>query len=190
MANWHKYVRQGTLGVAKGLTQLATLFITKLWVKEFGSSRSVLNGDIILRVVCEAGLIAAARTICESATKRIVPIPVAARSKAWICSLSLAGISGSISAGGMGVWLFWMLSVVRYRSLRRAYHSSRGILPSVVCLASVIAKPRKGRPWPRIGSKPHKNPQNKIIRSHKDYNFEGTGNQDGLFCESKFTDPT
>jgi len=54
----------------------------------------------------------------------------------------------------------------------------------------VIAKPRKGRPWPRIESKPHKNPQNKIIRSHKDYNFEGTGNQDGLFCESKFTDPT
>jgi len=30
MATWHKYIRQGTLGVPKGLTQLATLFITKL----------------------------------------------------------------------------------------------------------------------------------------------------------------
>jgi hypothetical protein len=31
------------------------------------------------------------------------------------------------------------------RSLRRAGHSSRGVLPSVVCLKCVIAKPRKTR---------------------------------------------
>jgi hypothetical protein len=31
-------------------------------------------------------------------------------------------------------------------SLRRADHSSRGVLPSVVCPMSVIVKPRKGRP--------------------------------------------
>jgi len=42
------------------------------------------------------------------------------------------------------------------RSLRRADHSSRGFLPSVVCPMSVIAKPRTGRPWLRIGSKRHK----------------------------------
>ena len=30
-------------------------------------------------------------------------------------------------------------------SLRRADHSSRGVLPSVVCPVSVIAKPRKWR---------------------------------------------
>jgi hypothetical protein len=41
----------------------------------------------------------------------------------------------------------WVLYVVRYRSLRRADHSSRGVLPSVVCL-SVIAKPRKKRGGP------------------------------------------
>ena len=29
------------------------------------------------------------------------PIPVAARSKAWVCGRSLAGIVGSIPAGGM-----------------------------------------------------------------------------------------
>ena len=36
-----------------------------------------------------------------------------------------------------------MLCVVSYRSLRRADHSSRGVLPIVGCL-SVISKPRKG----------------------------------------------
>ena len=41
-----------------------------------------------------------------------------------------------------GVCLFLMSCVVRYRSLRRADHSSRGVLPSVVCL-SVIVKPRQ-----------------------------------------------
>jgi hypothetical protein len=43
----------------------------------------------------------------------------------------------------------WMLCVVR--SVRRAGHSSRGVLPSVVCL-SMIVKPRKmRRPRPPRG---------------------------------------
>jgi len=37
--------------------------------------------------------------------------------------------------------------------LLRADHSTRGILPSVVCQVSVIVQPRKGKPWPGIGSK-------------------------------------
>jgi hypothetical protein len=54
-----------------------------------------------------------------------------------------------------GTWicLLWVLCVVRYRSLRLANHSSRGILPIVVCPMSVIANPRKGRSWPGMGSK-------------------------------------
>jgi hypothetical protein len=59
---------------------------------------------------------------------------VAARSKAWVCGRSLAGIAGSNRAGGMDVCLLWVLCVVRYWSPRRADHSSRGVLPSVVCL--------------------------------------------------------
>jgi hypothetical protein len=39
------------------------------------------------------------------------------------------------------------------RSLRRADHLSRGVLPNVICPVSVIAKTRKGRPWPGIESK-------------------------------------
>jgi hypothetical protein len=40
------------------------------------------------------------------------PIPVAARSKAWVCGRSLAGIAGSNLAVGMEVCLLWVLSVV------------------------------------------------------------------------------
>ena len=62
------------------------------------------------------------------------PIPVATRFKAWVCGRSAAGMSALNPAGGMDVWLLWLLCVVRWRSLRRADHSSRGALPSVVCL--------------------------------------------------------
>jgi hypothetical protein len=59
MATWHKYVSQRTVGDAKGLRRLATLFVRTLRIKEFGSSGSFFNGDTILRVVCDVGLIAA-----------------------------------------------------------------------------------------------------------------------------------
>jgi hypothetical protein len=38
---------------------------------------------------------------------------------------------GSNSTGGIGAFLLWVLCVVRYRSLRGAGHSSRGVLLSV-----------------------------------------------------------
>jgi len=41
----------------------------------------------------------------------------------------------------MDVCFLWVLCVVRWRSLRRSDHSSRGVLPSVVCL-SMIGKRR------------------------------------------------
>ena len=40
---------------------------------------------------------------CYSNYINVVPIPVAARSKAWVCGLSLAGIAGSNPAGDMDV---------------------------------------------------------------------------------------
>jgi hypothetical protein len=36
----------------------------------------------------------------------LVPIPVAARSKAEVCDRSIVGVAGSNSAGGMDVCLF------------------------------------------------------------------------------------
>jgi hypothetical protein len=53
---------------------------------------------------------------------------------ARVCGCSLAGIVGSNPASGMDVCLLWVLSGVRYSSLRWADHSSRGFLPIVVCL--------------------------------------------------------
>jgi hypothetical protein len=40
-------------------------------------------------------------------------IPVAARSKAWVCGRLLAGIVGSNPAGGINICLLWVLYVVR-----------------------------------------------------------------------------
>jgi hypothetical protein len=62
---------------------------------------------------------------------------VAARSKAWVCVLSLAVIAGMNLAGCMDVSL---VSVVccQVVSLRGADHLSRGALPSVVCLSVIV----------------------------------------------------
>jgi len=61
-----------------------------------------------------------------------MPIPKAARSKMWVCGRSPAEIVGSNPAGGMEVCLLWVLCVVTQRTLRRADHSSRGVLSNVM----------------------------------------------------------
>jgi len=80
-----------------------------------------------------------------------LPIPVEVGSNERVCCRSLAGIA---SANRTGVWmdvcLLRVSCVVRQRSLRRADHSSRGILPSVVCL-SVFVNSIIRRPWPLEG---------------------------------------
>jgi hypothetical protein len=55
--------------------------------------------------------------------------------------LSKAGIVGSNPAVGMDVCLLRVFYAVGLRYLRRADHSSRGVLRSVVCLC-VIVQPR------------------------------------------------
>ena len=65
-------------------------------------------------------------------------MPVAARSKACVCGRSLAGIAGSNLAESTDIFLSWMLCVFGYRCLRRADHSSRGVLSSVVCLSVIV----------------------------------------------------
>jgi hypothetical protein len=60
---------------------------------------------------------------------------------------------------GMDVCLLWVLCVVR--SLRRADHSSRGVLLSVVCLMCVIVKPRKK--WGDLGPQGAVEPLKKSI---------------------------
>ena len=71
----------------------------------------------------------------EIAVLYILISPVAARPKAWVCGRSHAVIVGFESPQGQGC--LPLLSILYCR----ADHSSRGVLPSVVCL-SVIVKPR------------------------------------------------
>ena len=60
-------------------------------------------------------------------------IPVAALSKAWVCGRSLAGIEGSNSiAAWMSVCCVFCVLSVREGLLRRADHSYRGVLTTVV----------------------------------------------------------
>jgi hypothetical protein len=78
----------------------------------------------------------------KTVTTLNTPIPRAARPKARVCDSSLAGIVGSNPAGDMHASPLRVLCVFRHRSLYRADHSPRGVLPSVVCL-SVILKPQR-----------------------------------------------
>ena len=66
------------------------------------------------------------------------PIPVAVRSKAWVCGRLFAGIAGSNPAEGMDVCSECCMSV------RRAVHSSRGVLSIVVCLSVALYSLRRG----------------------------------------------
>ena len=79
------------------------------------------------------------------------PVPVAARSKAYVCGLSPAEIVGSNPTGGMDVCLLWVLSVVRKRSLPRVDHSSRGVLPTVLLVVCYLETSWMRRPWPTGG---------------------------------------
>ena len=86
--------------------------------------------------------------ICSTSKLFPMPYPVAARSKAWGCNLSLPGIAGS---NPVGVWVpvCWECCFIKQRCLRWADLSSRVVVPNVVCL-SVFVKPRS---WGGLG--PH-----------------------------------
>ena len=81
---------------------------------------------------------------------------VAARSRAWGLR-PLASWNCGVEARREHGCLPLVRVVCCQISLRQADHSSRGVLPSVMCPMSVIAKPRKGMPWPRRGPKRYTN---------------------------------
>jgi len=84
---------------------------------------------------------------------------VAARSKTQICVRSLVGILCSNPTGGKDISLLWVFCF-QVEVSAWAVHSSRRVLPTVLCPMSVIAKPRKGRPWHGIGSKRQRGKKN------------------------------
>ena len=78
---------------------------------------------------------------------------LAAWPKAWVCSGSLLALIGSNPARDMGVSILCVLS--RRSPYVGVDHSSRGVLPSAVCL-TVITKHRNGRPWHGMESNCHR----------------------------------
>jgi hypothetical protein len=71
---------------------------------------------------------------------------VTTQSKAWVYGRSLAGIAGSNRPGNIDIPLVRVFFVVKYRSLRRADHSSREVLRSVMGPVGMIDKQRMGKP--------------------------------------------
>jgi len=65
-----------------------------------------------------------------------------------------------IPTGGMDVCLLWVLCVVRQRSLRRADHSSSGVLPTVISRCVWFGKPQE---WGGHGPRWAAVPQEKLI---------------------------
>jgi hypothetical protein len=61
----------------------------------------------------------------------------------------------------MDVCLLWVLCVVRWRSLRRADHSSRGVLPTVVCHCMWSRTLVNEEAWAQWGLKKKKTKTNK-----------------------------
>ena len=107
--------------------------------------RAEIDIDDILSQVAVGQLVFGIRFMCAYVEGSVgyLPVPVAAWSKAWVCGRSLDGIAGSNPARGMDVCLLWVLCVVRQRSLRRAYLSSRRILPTVQCLSMISKHPQR-----------------------------------------------
>jgi len=87
---------------------------------------------------------------------------VATQPKTYVCGRSSAEIVGSNTAGGVYVCRLWVLCVARYRSLRRVYHSFRGVLPSVLrrCVWSWILDNKKAVEHGGLLRHGKKNPSN------------------------------
>ena len=80
-----------------------------------------------------------------------MPVPVAARSKAYVCDRSPAEIVGSNPTGGMDV--LSVVSVVCCQ--RRADHSSRGVLRTVMRRCVRSRNPKNEEAMARIGPQRH-----------------------------------
>ena len=66
---------------------------------------------------------------------------MAARSKAWVCGRSLAGIAGSNPAGGRGYVSLVSVVCCQVKVYATGRSDVQGVIPSVVCLSAIL-KPR------------------------------------------------
>ena len=76
------------------------------------------------------------------------------------CGRSTTEIVGSNPIGGMDICLLWVLCVVRQRSLRRADHSSRGFLATMVCRCVWSRNLKNEEAMTPVGSQRHRKKKN------------------------------
>jgi hypothetical protein len=77
--------------------------------------------------------------LLNGSSKYVLPTPVAARSKAYVCGRSLAGIADSNTAGGMDVCLLWMLCVVQVEaSAKGRFLLQRSPIECGVCVCAAF----------------------------------------------------
>ena len=114
----------------------------------------------------------------------------------WVCGRLLYGIAGSNPVCGMNVCILTVLCLVRWRSLRRADHSSWGVLEIVKCISlSVISKSQRqrGRGEERWGEERRGSQAHKRLSSYeKNYSYlhpccGGGGNDDD--CDDNTAKP-
>ena len=96
---------------------------------------------------------------------------MAARSKASVCCRMPPEIVGSNPTGGMDGCL---LCFVRQRPVRRADHSSRGVLPTVCVVECNLETSRMRRPFPTGwggGSRARKQTKQNGLEQRNSYKF-------------------
>jgi hypothetical protein len=101
---------------------------------------------------------------------------VAAQSKAWFCGRLSAEIGGLNLAGGMNSCLLWVLCVFS------ADHSSRGVLPTVVCHCLWSINLMNEKAIARAGARRHK--KEKMIQCKFSSPHVGFASHNAVFIET------
>jgi hypothetical protein len=141
-----------------GMTETGPVSDTSYYneLKEMGNYKIVMILQPFITTYGKAGIYWPQQTHNYVFYCYVSPIPVAVGSEVWVYGSSLAGIVGSNPAGGMDVYLCWVLCV-SWSSLRRADHSSREVLPNVMrrCVWSRHLKNEEA--MARVAPQPNKN---------------------------------
>ena len=154
-----KFVLRRGLKVGKYFISTPTVTSTRLL--KFGSGLYIVylnssKSDYVQTPLCKPAPFPSCVSKVNSKISFNFSFPLAARSKAWVCGRLLAGIAGSSPAGGMDIFLWWLMCLGRNRSLWRADHSSRRIQLTVVgrCVWSTNLKSKEAMAY--VGPQRHR----------------------------------
>jgi hypothetical protein len=114
-------------------------------VTVYQSTRGDFTGDFIL-------LQHRLENIKYRNSRGCLPVPLTARSMAWVCSRLPADIVCSNPVESMDIHLFWVLCVARYRGLCDGLITRPGESYWLWCVVACdLESSRMRRPWPALG---------------------------------------